>query len=234
MYDGRHSPVHAGVGPALRPYHPRVVSRPHLIGDVGGIAAILGGGVSTAAGAGPVTGALAGNFLSSLFGGSARDKQRQARTAWTLSEANQGSPLAAAVIVAAPANVANDEAPFWTAALSQVRQDILNAANAKYPNGYWPVNQPDFYTDQNGPTHRAIVAEVQQAGGIPTPVTSTSSSSGSLIATPSYYPTPATAGYPYASAGLSSSLLNGKTLAIGAAALAIGYALTRPQARRRR
>lgn len=228
MYDGRHSPVHAGVGPALRPYRAfRPASgRPYLLGDVGNVAALIGGTLSTAVGVpgGPIAGAAAGNFLSSLFGGSDVDKQRQARAAWTLSEANQGSPLAAAIIVAAPGNVANDEAPFWQAALSQVRQDMLNAANVKYPTGYWPKGLPDFYTDVNGTTHRAIVAEVQAAGGVSTPPVTPSSSPYLVSATP-YAPT-------YATAGGMSSLFTNKNLLIGGALLAAVVLATRPAPRR--
>lgn len=216
MYDGRHSPVHAGVGAPLRPY-PRASRRPYLIGDVGNAGTIVGTGVGGPAGA--VVGTLAQTFLSNLFGGGANDRQRQARAAWTLSEANQGSPLAAAIIREAPNNVANDEAGFWTAALSQVRQDILNAAQVKYPGDIWPKGQPDFFTDTNGATHRSIVAEVQAAGGSPTPMTPSNTSGP-------YYMTPTSA---------PGGRISNNTLLIGAGLAAAGiYFATRPPARRSR
>lgn len=218
MYDGRHSPVHAGVGAPLRPQHARFIRRPYLIGDVGNAGTIVGTGVGGPAGA--VVGTLAQTFLSNLFGGGANDRQRQARAAWTLSEANQGSPLAAAIIVAAPANVANDEAPFWRSAHDAVRPDMLSAATMQYPGGFWPKGQPDFFTDTNGATHRAIVAEVQSAGGTPTPVLSPSTTSGPYLMTPTSAP----------SLRLNNTLLIGVPLA----AAALYFATRSPAPRRSR
>jgi hypothetical protein len=156
---------------------------------LGDTSAILGTGVGTVIGgpAGGATGNVLGNLIGSLFGSSSTDTARKTRVAWTLQEANAGSTLAAALIYAAPANVAGDEAPYWRTALNSVRPDILAAAQTRYPQGYWPVGQPDFYTDVNGATHRQIVSEVSSAGGINTPVTSTSS--GGLIYSPGAYPT---------------------------------------------
>jgi hypothetical protein len=99
-------------------------------------------------------------------GGATTDAARQQRVTWTLQQAQQGSPLAAALIVAAPANVGTSEAAMWRAALAQVPDVVLSSADAQYPGGFWPTGQPDFYTDTSGQTHRTIVSQVAGAGRV--------------------------------------------------------------------
>lgn len=129
--------------------------------SAGSLAIDLG---ATALGGAP--GAVVSTVGSSLLGnltGAATDAARTAREQWTLQMAQQGSPLAAAIIVAAPNNVSGNEASGWRSVLTQVPASVMALANQQYPGGYWPVGQPDFYTDTNGATHRTIVAQVQAA-----------------------------------------------------------------------
>lgn len=125
--------------------------------------------------------------------GSSTDAQRKLRVDWTLQQAQAGSQTAAAIIVAAPANVGSYEAPMWRAALSQVPEVVMVKADAQYPGGYWPTGAPDFYTDISGTTHRRIQAEVSDASrvgiaigsgvaqGINTAVASVSRNPASLV-----------------------------------------------------
>lgn len=123
---------------------------------IGANALVPGSGVALQVGA--KTGALDKIF----HGGAATDAGRQARADWTELAAKNGSPTAAALIVAAPANVGPNEDAMWTRALSRVPADVLQQAYAMFPSGYWPEGQPDFYTDVSGPTHRQIMSEVGQ------------------------------------------------------------------------
>lgn len=157
------------------------------------------------------------SFLNSFFGGGA-DDARKKRAAWTLQEANQGSPTAAALIVAAPDNVANDEAPFWRAALAQVNPQILAYSTQLYPFGLWPKGQPDFYTDVGGATHQQILKEVSGAGGISSSPATVSSQGTALP------PMQTTAPFNWTPIWIAGGL----------GAIAVGFAVTRPRGRRRR
>lgn len=105
---------------------------------------------------------LVGGLVNDITG-SATNAARTTREQWTLQMAQQGSALAAALIVAAPSNVSGNEATGWRALVSQIPAQVLAAANQLYPGGYWPVGQPDFYTDTTGATHTTIVAQVAAA-----------------------------------------------------------------------
>src|SRR5581483_981054 len=133
-----------------------------LIGEV--LGSVVGGPVGT------VVGSASGSIVTRVFGGAGVDAARQERANWTLQMAINGSILAAEIIIAAPANVSNNEAGMWRDALSHVPANVLAAANdATGGLGWWPSGQPDFYTDTNGPTHRTILAQVQAAGAsVPT------------------------------------------------------------------
>lgn len=78
--------------------------------------------------AGVVT-AVGGSVISSLesdiFGGSARDAERQGRVSWLQQAAVLGSVRAAQIIYAGPDNVAGDEAGYWTTAQAYL---IANAS----------------------------------------------------------------------------------------------------------
>lgn len=154
------------------------------------------------------------SLLNSLFGGG-QDDARKVRVAWTLQEANQNSPTAAAIIDAAPGNVADDEAGFWRTALTQVSPAILAHARQLYPSGYWPKNLPDFYTDVNGATHQQILREVSAGGGINAPAVSSSSGVGlpAMQTTAPFNWTPI-------------------LIASGLGLAAVAFALTRPNGRR--
>lgn len=137
----------------------------------------------------PGSGAFVGTGLSildSLFGGTATNDKRVVRVNWTLQEANQGSTTAAALIVAAPDNVANDEAGYWRTALTKVNPMVLAQSTALYPFGLWPKGLPDFYTDVTGQTHQAIVREVQAAGGSPTSPTPAAQMLGPMTSSAPY------------------------------------------------
>lgn len=121
-----------------------------------------GSGTLVAGGSTVITSAM--NQLT--HGGAATDQQRETRVTWTLKEANAGSPLAAALIIAAPANVGSNEARQWQAALSQVNPAVLAQAYQAYPSGFWPEGQPDFYTDIGGPTHQQILREAASGNPI--------------------------------------------------------------------
>lgn len=150
---------------------------PSSLGDYygqGGSSVSLGSATSTllissganaiVPGSGAVVAAGLGIF-GKLFGGA--DDARKQRVAWTLAQANAGSPTAAALIVAAPENVADDEKGFWRTAFTQIDPTVLSLSTRLYPFGLWPKGQPDFYSDVNGQTHRAIVSEVNQVNQTP-------------------------------------------------------------------
>jgi hypothetical protein len=144
---------------------------------MGSAAALIGTGAGIASnaiipGSGAIVGPVAG-LISNLFGGGSKGdsstvaQERETRVSWTYQQAVQGSPLAAALIMAGAANDPT-YASYWNSALQQLAQsnpDVLAAARATYPAGYWPVGQPDFYTDVTGETHTQVLTEVLQAGG---------------------------------------------------------------------
>lgn len=104
------------------------------------------------------------SLVGAITGNTATDRARATREAWTLQMAQQGSPTAAAIIIAAPSNVSGNESGGWRGELSQIPAAVLAAAQSIYgPSGWWPKGQPDFYTDLAGPTHTKIVAEVASA-----------------------------------------------------------------------
>lgn len=192
--------------------------RPYLIGDVGGTAAVVGSAVGTATGI--PGGTIVGGIIGNLFGaGNATDQARQRRVAWTLQQANAGSPTAAALILAAPANVSEHEAPYWRTALNTVSSPVLTQAMQQYGNsGFWDQGGPDFYA--SGPIHQKILTEVSQAGG--GFVAPTSPSPVSIAST--VFPTTSHGG----------SLFTPQNLLLGGGIAAAIYFATRPRSRRRR
>lgn len=139
---------------------------PYLLGDsvgLGSITSVIGGIIGGVVG-GPA-GAAAGTTIGSQvnFGNGSTDAQRQARVNWMLNAAQQGSKLAAAIIIAGPQNVASHETAMWQQALSQIPQSVLSAAYAQYPSGYWPTGAPF-----DMPTQRAQIVQELAALGVPT------------------------------------------------------------------
>lgn len=101
-----------------------------------------------------------------LFSGgpSLADRVKQ-RIAWTVQMAQAGSVLAAAIVLggAHEQTVNASERQAWADVVSAVPPNTLQLAQARYPGGYWPVGQSDFYSDTTGATHQQITREVNSA-----------------------------------------------------------------------
>ncbi len=164
-------------------FAPRSRRRPYLIGDadhapqLGSLTSIIGGLVGGIIGgpAGSAAGSSIGGLVS--FSGS-QDQQRQQRVNWMVTAAQQGSPLAAAIIIDGPQNVGGNEAPMWTRAQSEIPATVLTQANAQYPGGFWPVGAPF-----DMPTQRAAIVQQLQSIGVQNPGGGSLAPIGSTVTT---------------------------------------------------
>lgn len=105
--------------------------------------------------------------IHNLFsGGPSLDDRVKQRIAWTVQMAQAGSAMAAALVLGGShepsVNAAERQA--WTDVLGAVPSQTMSIAQSRFPNGYWPSGQPDFYSDTGGAVHQTIVREVNNAG----------------------------------------------------------------------